>query len=431
MKSPPLSSLRFFSVGSALLLLAASAVQAAPVGAVHALAQREKPALLATLSEIVAIESGSRDLAGLSRLADLLANRLKALGGSVDVIPAGPEIYQMQDTPAELGQTVRATFTGTGKTKILLIAHMDTVYPHGSIARQPFRIDGDRAYGLGIADDKQGVAVILHVLAMLQQLNVRDYGTLTVLINGDEEISSPGSRALLTRLGAEHDAVLSFESSLAESDKLALATSGIASVNLTVHGRGAHSGASPEKGVNALDELAHQILQTRDLSEPKLGLKMNWTQAQAGVTRNMIPPEAVAHADVRVLRNADYVRIEEKVREKIKNKLLPASEVKVVFERRRPPLEPTTASRALGAHAQMIYREIDRVLIVDDVAEGGGTDAAFAALQAKGPVVERLGLRGYGAHSTQDEYVLLDSIEPRLYLATRLITEIAQGKVKW
>ena len=268
-----------------------AASHAAPADHVLAFAQREKEPLLTTLSEIVAIESGSRDLEGLARLGELVAARLKTLGGRVEMISAGADIYRMQDTPDEVGETIRATFTGTGKTRILLIAHLDTVYPRGSIARQPFRIEGNRAYGLGIADDKQGVAMILHVLAIMNELKVRDYGTLTILLNGDEEISSPGSRALLTRLGAEHDVVLSFESSLASADKLALATSGIASVNLTVRGRGSHSGFDPERGVNALLELSHQILQTRDLSEPEFGLKMNWTQARAGVARNMIPPD--------------------------------------------------------------------------------------------------------------------------------------------
>ena len=121
---------------------------------------------------------------------------------------------------------------------------------------------------LGIADDKQGIAVILHAIAMLQAMNFRDYGTLTVLINADEEISSPGSRSLITRLGAEHDAVLSFEGSRATSDKLALATAGIASVTLNVQGRASHAGSAPERGVNALYELSHQILQMRDLSDP-------------------------------------------------------------------------------------------------------------------------------------------------------------------
>jgi glutamate carboxypeptidase len=168
--------------------------------------------------------------------------------------------------------------------------------------KQPFRIDGDRAYGLGIADDKQGVAVILHTIAMLKALNFRDYGTLTVFINGDEEISSPASRSHFTKLGADHDVTMSFEESRVDSDKLSLATAGIAAVTLSVVGKASHSGSAPERRVNALYELAHQVLQTKDLSDPKIGVKMNWTMASAGVTRNMIPPRAEAAADVRVLR---------------------------------------------------------------------------------------------------------------------------------
>ncbi len=415
---------------AALALAAAShAPAAAPVAAVQAAAQREKAPLLTTLRELVEIESGSTDLAGLAQAATYIADRLRALGGEVRKVNVDAGRYQMEDTPEKLGEAVQATFTGTGQAKILLLAHMDTVYPRGTIAKQPWRIDGNRAYGVGIADDKHGVAVILHTVAILRSLDLRSYGTLTVLINGDEEISSPGSRALLTRLGREHDAVMSFESSFTNADNLALATSGIASVTLTVQGRGSHAGGAPERGVNALVELSHQILQTRDLSEPAVGLKLNWTLAKAGVTRNMIPPEASAVADVRVLRVSDYDRIEQKLRSITQKKLLPESQVKVHFERRRPPLEATAASRAFARHAQLIYRELGRDLQVFEVASGGGTDAAFAALEAKGPVIERFGLQAFGAHSTNDEYVLIDSIEPRLYLATRAIMDLAAGKV--
>jgi glutamate carboxypeptidase len=155
---------------------------------------------------------------------------------------------------------------------------------------------------------------------------------------------------------------------------------------------------------------------------------MNWTMANAGVTRNMIPPEATATADVRLVRVSDYDDIEQKVQERIKNKLLPESKVEMNFERRRPPLEPTSGSKALGAHAQNIYRELDKELVVDEKVEGGGTDAAFAALKARGPVLERFGLQGFGAHTQDAEYVLVDSIEPRLYLMVRMIMDVAQSK---
>jgi glutamate carboxypeptidase len=304
---------------------------------------------------------------------------------------------------------------------------MDTVYLKGMLAQQPFRIEGDRAYGLGIADDKHGVAVILHALAVLKALGFREYGLITVVINADEEVSSPGSRALITKLGSEHDVVFSHESP-GEDDRIRLTTSGIGAVTLKVTGRASHAGSAPDAGRNALYELAHQILQMRDLSDPASGLKMNWTLASAGTNRNVIPEHAQAMADVRVLNVADYDLIERRVRERIKRRLIPDAKVELTFERRRPPLEATSASRRLAQHAQSIYSEIGRRMTVSDVSPGGGTDAAFAALATRAPVIEGFGLQGYGAHSNDAEYVELGTIEPRLYLLARLIVDIAQGR---
>jgi len=401
---------------------------AQPVEPLLALAKKERQPFLDTLKELVSVETGSRDLEGLDRAAKLIAGRLSALGGKVVLVDPTEGAYRMEDTPAKIGKVVHARFEGKGAKKILLLAHMDTVYLRGMIAKQPFRIEGDRAYGLGIADDKNGVALILHVLAMLKAMDFRGYGLVTVLVNADEEMSSPGSRHLLTRLGAEHDAVFSCEASRVDSDKLALATAGIASVILKVKGRASHAGSAPEQGRNALYELAHQMLQTRDLSNPATGLKMNWTLASGGSVRNAIPAEASATADVRVLRVADYDGIERAVRERIRNKLIPETQVEMTFERRRPPLEATAASRALGEHALRIYAELGKELVVDALAEGGGTDAAFASLNTKAPVIERFGLQGFGAHSNDAEYVAVDSIEPRLYLLARLIMDVSQGR---
>jgi len=414
---------------AAFLATALPGVAAAqPVEPVLALAKKEKPALLDTLKDLVSIETGSRDLEGLERAAELIAGRLRSLGGKVERVDPTEGAYRMEDTPARIGKIVHARFEGKGTKKILLLAHMDTVYLRGMLAKQPFRIDGNRAYGLGISDDKQGIALILHTLAMLKAMDFRGHGLVTVLVNADEEMSSPGSRRLLTRLGAEHDAVFSCEASRVDSDKLALATAGIASVILKVKGRASHAGSAPEQGRNALYEAAHQILQTRDLSNPSTGLKMNWTLISAGTNRNVIPADAVATADVRVLRVSDYDGIERAVRERIRNQLVPDTQVEMSFERRRPPLEATPASRALGEHARRIYAEIGKKLVVDAVAEGGGTDAAFASLETKAPVLERFGLQGFGAHSNDAEYVAVDSIEPRLYLLARLIMDVSQGK---
>jgi glutamate carboxypeptidase len=415
------------------LLVTASAAIAAPEPRVAALAAQQKQPLLDSLAQFVGIESGSRDREGLDKLGALIADKFRALGASVELIepggPASPEVYRMEDTPEKIGRMMKATFKGTGTKNIMLIGHMDTVYLKGMLAKQPFRIEGDKAYGLGIADDKQGIAVILHAVTMLQQLGFKEYGTLTVLINADEEISSPGSRAMITRLASQHDAVLSHEGSGITDDKLSLATAGIGAASLKVQGKASHAGSSPERGVNALYEMAHQVLQMRDLSDPAAGMKMNWTLARAGTNRNVIPADASAEADVRVTRVADYDRIEKLMMERVKTQLVPEAKVELRFERRRPPLETNPASVALARHGQAILAELGQKLGADDKVAGGGTDAAFAGLSGKAAVVERFGLQGFGAHSNDAEYVLLSSIEPRLYLLTRMVMDISRGKV--
>jgi len=400
---------------------------AAPVTVVEQAANAQRQPMLDTMRDLVNIESGSKDLEGLAKIAALIADRLKALGGQVELITP-TDIYRMDDTPERVGQVVHAEFKGSGTKKIMLIAHMDTVYLKGMLKDQPFRVDADKAYGLGIADDKQGVATILHSVAMLQALGFKDYGTLTVLINGDEEISSPGARSTITRFGMDQDAVLSFEGGGSDGG-IRLATSGIGSAYLSVIGKTSHAGARPEGGVNALYELSHQLLQMKDLSRNDIGLKLNWTVAQAGSNRNVIPGEATAQADARALKVSDFDGLAKTLQERIKNKLLPDSKVALKFEVRRPPLEPTAASRALSAHARTVYDEIGLPMKVMDVATGGGTDAAFAALKARGAVIEGMGLSGFGAHSNDAEYVQLGSIVPRLYLTTRLVMDLARDKV--
>jgi glutamate carboxypeptidase len=390
--------------------------------------RQEQAAYLATLKDLVSIESGSRDLEGLDRAATFIAGRLKALGGEVEIVPAPADMTRLEDTPPEPGKTVVARFRGAGSGRILLLAHMDTVYDRGSAAKQPFRVEGDRAYGLGIADDKSGVAMAIHAVAVLNALALREYALVTVLVNGDEEISSPGSRSLITRLGAEHDAVFSCEGSDA-SDSVRLATSGNGAALLRVKGRSAHAGSAPSDGRNALYELAHQILQMRDLSDPQTGATLNWTVARAGAVRNIIPAAAEATADARVLRLRDWDVLEARLKERVTRKLIPDTQVTVILERRRPPLEPTPASRAMAAHAAKVYQSIGRRLRVQDRSEGGGTDAAFAALKTKAPVVEGFGPIGAGAHSDERESIDLRSVEPRLYLLTRMILDVGSGKL--
>jgi glutamate carboxypeptidase len=190
-----------------LLALAPALAAAQDREAVLAAAQREREPLLETLEQLVSIESGSADFEGVTRIGAVIAERLRALGGAVELVPPAAGMPRFTSVPERIADTVVARFRGRGTARILLLAHMDTVYERGTLAQQPFRIDGDRAYGLGIADDKHGVAVILHALSMLKALNADRYGLVTVLMSPDEEVGSPAERDLITALGAEHDVV--------------------------------------------------------------------------------------------------------------------------------------------------------------------------------------------------------------------------------
>jgi glutamate carboxypeptidase len=387
--------------------------------------------LLTSMQDLVAIESGSRDLDGLAKIAGVISDRLKSTGMTVETIPMKAPANHILLRGATVGSAVYGRIKGTGSKKVLLIAHMDTVYPKGMLAKQPFRIDGNRAYGLAIADDKNGVALILHTVELLRKMGFTDYAELGVLINGDEEVGSPGSGPLITQLGSEYDAVFSYEGGGSDKNWVRLATSSIAIATLKITGKASHAGAAPEAGRNALYEMAHQVLKSKDLGDKGKGLSINWTVAKSGETRNVIPAEASAIADIRAQANSDLDQIEAALQESIKGKLIADTKVELEFLRSRPAFVANDVSRALANHAVSIFGEIGQPLEIRDRPTGGGTDAAFAGLKPKGGVLESFGLRGRGAHSNDDEYIYIDSIEPRLYLSMRMVIDVGSGKVRW
>jgi glutamate carboxypeptidase len=412
---------RFFSILSFGLACAVSPAQAAPDAKLKAAAEQAQPALIDTLHEMVLIESGSGDAEGLKKMADFTEARLKALGAKTE---------RRKTTRGTGADIVIGTFEGTGSKKLMLIAHMDTVYQKGVLATQPYRVDGNRIYGPGIADDKGGIAVILHSLKILNDAGWRDYARLTVQFNPDEEVGSIGSGQFISELADQHDVVLSCEPTVAapaaQHDSLLLGASGTATGTMEVGGRAAHAGASPQLGRNALIELAHQLLQTRDIAKSIPGTQLNWTTATAGTVRNQIPEKAVAGADIRVTVADGVQKLQAALDEKVKNKLIPDTETTVKIEVGRPAFTASDAGRALAHQGQAIYAEIDRGLDISEMT-GGATDAGFANRSGKAIVVESFGLAGFGYHA-RDEYIDTGSIVPRLYLMTRMLTELGKQK---
>ena len=405
---------------AAALALTTAAAGAAPDAKLLAAATAAQPQVVDTLKGLVMIETGSLDVDGLANMATLLDDRLKALGFKTE---------RRRATPGPGADIVVGTLTGAGRKKIMLQAHMDTVYEKGILQTQPMKQEGNKLYGPGIADDKGGIAVILHSLQILGDAGWKDYATLTVVFNPDEEISSPGSGEFISATADRHDVVLSFEptaaKAVAKGESLLLGAAGVAQVTLEVHGRAAHAGGAPELGRNAILELSHQVLQTKDIAKDIPGVTLNWTNVISNKARNQIPELAVAYGDVRITVPGAEEKLNAALQARIASgKLIPDTVTTVKLGVGRPAFLAGAPGRALGEQAQGIYKEIDRDLGLAPMT-GGGTDAAFARRSGKATVVESFGLAGFGYHA-RDEYIELDSIVPRLYLVTRLLTEIGK-----
>jgi len=416
-RSPPS---RAAALVALTLALAAGTARAAPDERLLDAAKKAQPAVIETLKTLVAIESGSRDLEGLAKMADVVEQRLRALGMRTE---------RRKSTADPGADIVVGTMTGSGRQRVMLQGHTDTVYPKGILQSQPMRQDGNRLYGPGIADDKGGIATILHGLKILLDSGWRDFATLTVLFNPDEEIGSPGSGETIATLGEQHDTVLSFEPTgakdVVKAESVLLGAAGAARVVMEVKGRSSHAGAAPDQGRNAALELAHQIVQTRDVAKSIPGAQLNWTAVSTNNAFNQIPETATAVADVRSLRPDADLEVLAALRARAPaSPLVPDTRVTFEILNRRPAYLAGAKGKALAELAQSIYKEMDRPLALVPMT-GGGTDAGFASRSGKPAVLESLGLPGWGYHA-RDEYIEIDAIAPRLYLITRMLVELGR-----
>ena len=402
----------------AALACTTSAASFAQTNADNALlqaAQKRKDVLVKDLGTLVNIDSGTDDAKGLAQVEAILAQRLKEVGASVEIVAA----------PPAAGKMVIGKLQGSGSKNIMLMIHYDTVFGIGEATKRPFKITGNKAFGPGVADAKGGALLIVYALDIARERGFKDYKTLTVLFNPDEEKSSLGSRDMITKLSADQDYVLVFEPP--EADVVTVATNGIAYVHLDVKGRASHAGSAPEAGRNAAVELSNQIIQLKDLGSQAKGTTVNWTVIQAGDRVNIIPEKASATADMRMSDVGEIQRVQADADKIIQKKLIPETEVKVKVENRRPPFSKNADSDRLAATADSIYKELGKS--ITPVSMRYGTDAGFAYNPKTGKpiVLDGMGIVGDRIHSS-DEWADLDSVVPRLYLTVRMMEAMGKGK---
>lgn len=373
-------------------------------------ATQAKPELIKMLESMVNIDSGTGSEKGLDQVGAMVADEAKKLGMQVEFSSAAPAV----------GKNLVATLKGKGKAKILLMAHMDTVFADGTAAARPFRIQGDRAYGPGVVDDKGGIVAALFAIKLLQQMKFTDFKQITLLVNTNEETFSKGTFPLIESLAKQHDVTLSMESGRA-ADGLVVWRKGTADLAIDVKGKSSHAGVAPEAGRNAAMEAAHQMLQMSKLGDSARQTTVNFTVIKAGERPNVIPNAAMVRGDMRATDAGEFDRVEKEMARLAESRLIAGTEVKSSLVRGMAPMPVTPRTEALAARAQAIYGELGLKLTME--GSGGAADANFAS-GAGAATLDGFGIVGGNIHA-EEEYAELNSIPPRLYLLARMIMDLS------
>jgi len=361
--------------------------------------------LLAGIRAWVEIESHTADLPGVMAMADKVAADYAAAGAEVGRVP-GRDGYGDH-------LIVRAPWGRAGNAPgILILSHMDTVHPRGTLETFPFRVDGDLAYGPGIYDMKGGAYIAFAAVAAL----ARDGGgplPVTHLFVADEEVGSPTSRDLILELGRAAKYVLVTEPAR-EGGKVVTARKGVMRYEITAHGRAAHAGARHEDGVSAIAELARLALRFEALTDYARGITANVGQIAGGTGANVVPARAWCRIDLRVPDAEAQAAVEAFVAA-----LEPANpqvRLEISGGLDRPPYECTPPIAALFGHARELAAGLGFEL--QDIKTGGGSDGNFTA--AFTPTLDGLGVDGKGGH-TDYEQLRISSLAPRRDLMRRLL----------
>ncbi|MEX5627631.1 glutamate carboxypeptidase [Pseudomonas poae] len=407
----PFTFPRTFLAATLALSFAVPAYSAEPHKQIQADAEQYKAPALKLLERLVNIDSGSGYGPGLTQVSDIAVDELKQLGFTIERVP---------DAAANSSHVI-ATLKGNGKAKILLMAHMDTVFKEGSAAERPFHIKDGRAYGPGVMDDKGGIVAGIYALKVLKNQGFKDYAQITFLLDASEETGSDIASELIRNTAKAHDVTLNLEPGR-PADGLVVWRKGSATAVVEVKGKAAHAGVAPELGRNAAMEAAHQILQLGKLGDEDKKTTINFTVINAGDRTNVIPDQATAKADVRAALPEEFDRIEKDLVRVSANKLIPETEVTTSLKRGLPPMPQTPESDKLVAIAQGIYGELGKKLTIE--GSGGAADASLSAGVGT-PTLDGFGIVGGNIHTPQ-EYAEVESVAPRIYLLSRMIMELSK-----
>jgi glutamate carboxypeptidase len=367
-------------------------------------------AILDAIRLLVERETTSREEARLNEIAGFVAGQFKELGGEIDLIPQ-----------PGYGTHLRARFDFDHRPtspRLLIIGHLDTVWPVGTLGRMPFRLTPEgTAQGPGVFDMKSGVVLIRESLNAIRAFGLQTRRPITLLLTCDEEIGSRTSRPLVEEEATRAAAALVLEPPVT-GGVVKTGRKGIGIFTIRAIGRAAHAGLDPRKGVNAIVELSHQVVRLAAMNDHERGVTISVGLMQGGTALNVVPAEATAKADVRFWTPEDGERIVTEIRGL--TPVLENAELEINGNINRPPMPRSEKNVALYEHARALAAEIGFDL--KETVVGGGSDGNFTAAMGV-PTLDGLGVDGAGAHADH-EHIVIDDIPRRATLLTRLMQTV-------
>jgi glutamate carboxypeptidase len=372
-----------------------------------AFCQQHEGEILSLLRRMVEIESPSDDKAAVDRMGSFLAEEFERLGGQVTFYPQ-----------QKAGNHLKIEFAGNSGKPMLLLGHFDTVWPMGTLAKMPFRIEAGRAFGPGIYDMKAGIAMMIFALQALKAAGHDGVRPVTILLDTDEEVGSTTGRPVVEATAKNCEAVLVLEPSQGPQGHLKTSRKGVGDITIRVRGRASHSGVDFEKGQSAIVELARQLLEIVKFTDPSRGITVNPGVIQGGTRSNVVAAEAWAEVDLRVVHAADAALLEQKFA--ALKPFNPECSIEISGGMNRPPMERTEGTVRLFEIAREIGVGIGWV--PQESSTGGGSDGNFTSALGI-PTLDGLGALGEGAHAS-NESIVIQELPRRAALLAGLVRSL-------
>jgi glutamate carboxypeptidase len=362
------------------------------------------------LERLARAESPSDDPAAVAPVLALLASELEQAGLSVRGFRGRVSAGML---------CARAREKARAGVRQLLVGHCDTVWPVGTLRQMPVRVEGDTLRGPGVLDMKGGLVQMLYALRAVRELGLRPPAQSVVVINSDEEIGSPDSTALIRRLARGAARAFVLEPAFGRAGKLKTARKASGGFTVTVTGRAAHAGVSPEEGTSAILEMSHQVQRLFALNDPARGITVNVGTIDGGVRSNVVAAEVRATVDVRVRTRADAAAVEAAIR--ALRPVNPRAAIHVEGGIEQAPMEPLPRNQALWRLARDLGRHLG--LELDQAAVGGASDGNTTSQYTA--TLDGLGAVGDGAHAAHEQVLIPQLAERSALLALLLLAPVS------